>query len=501
LAKLTAVIDFGSNSVRLVIFERTSRFGFKIVHESKSRVRIGEGAYAKSGVLQREPMERAFLSLSGFLSVIKAFKVSKTLAVATSALRDAPNSKDFTSRVQKELGINIKVIDGEKEALFGGIACANLLKFEKGVTIDIGGGSTEFALIESRKVLSNYSLDLGTVRLKELFETNNDLIGAKEFISKELQKLPKEFHQKVLIGIGGSLRALAKVIMLKNKYPLKRIHNYSYQYADEVEFINSLISKSNEELENLGFKKERIDVIRWGILIFCETVKFFSAKEILTSGVGIREGIFLSDVLRNSRSSFPANFNPSLRNILDEFQTGNIQIMKRRYNLSLELFDLLHNFFGISEDFRQIIAYSSKLIEIGVKVDFYGNTKSGFYLILNSFIYQVSHKEALLVATLIRFSKKNGVSNKVFSEFGKELFPDYKTLQQLHSIIYLTRILTSNYSNKKEFSFRLIGGELQIEIYNKALYYMINEKIKNLEVLQVKLTLSNLIESKKNFGV
>jgi exopolyphosphatase/guanosine-5'-triphosphate,3'-diphosphate pyrophosphatase len=495
LAKLTAVIDFGSNSVRLVIFERTSRFGFKIVHESKSRVRIGEGAYAKAGVLQEKPMERAFLSLSGFLSVIKAFKVSKILAIATSALRDAPNKKVFTQRVQKELGINIKIIDGKKEALLGGIACANLLKFDRGVTIDIGGGSTEFALVENRKVLETFSLNLGTVRLKELFEENSDFEGGRKYIQNELKKIPSHFHEKVMIGIGGTLRALARVIMIQRNYPLKRIHNYSYEYQIEQNFINALIQKENWELEELGFKKERLDVIRWGVLIFIETANVFSAKEILTSGVGIREGVFLSDILRNTRGSFPSNFNPSLRNILDEFHTSNIQIMKTRFNLSGKIFEKTKDLFQLDSKFKQIILYTAKLIEIGIKVDFYGNTKSGFYLILNSFIYQITHKETLLIATLIRYSKKNSVSRKIYNEFGSDLLPDYKTVSQLHSIIYLTRVLILDYSKNPDIDFKINNGELFIYIKNNALFYMIQEKIKDLDILKVRLVPTNLLES------
>jgi exopolyphosphatase/guanosine-5'-triphosphate,3'-diphosphate pyrophosphatase len=485
LAKHTAIIDFGSNSVRLVIFERTSRFGFKIVHESKSRVRIGEGAYAKGGVLQEEPMKRALLALSSFKKIISGFKARKTLAIATSAMRDAPNRSIFISKVSKELGIQIKVIDGKKEAFLGGVATANLLKFDKGITIDIGGGSTEFAQIENRRVLETYSLNLGTVRLKELFGEKRDFESAKIYIRAELQKLPT-ISEKNLIGIGGTLRALAKVISSKIEYPIPRIHNFEFDFKRYKQFINSILYLENRELLKLGFKKERLDVIRWGLLILLETAKKLEAEKFITSGVGIREGLFLTDILRNQRNRFPDNFNPSLRNILDEFQLISEQVSKNRFKTSIELFEILKDRFKLSEKDKTILGYASKLSEIGIKVDFYGNSKNGFHLILNSFIYNLTHKESLLVATLVRYGIKEKISQKFFEEY-KSLLPEFATLSSLHAITYISQLLTKDYSNSREFSFKLKNERLLITIFNEPLYYMLEEKFGKLEILDVEL--------------
>lgn len=486
MAKITAVIDFGSNSVRLVIFERTSRFGFKIIHETKSRVRIGEGAYQKGGIIQEEPMRRALLALKSFKSIIEAFKARKTLAVATSALRDAPNRNLFVNRVQKELGINIKVIEGEKEALLGGIATANLLKCERGLTIDIGGGSTEFALIENRKVLQTFSLNLGTVRLKELFDEDLGFENAKRFIRNELEKLPLPISNISLIGIGGTLRALSKIILEKSNYPLERIHGFSYLYKDQKDFIDTILYMSRSELETIGFKRERSDVVRWGILIFKEAIELLKVDRVITSGVGLREGVFLKDILRNMQNRFPENFNPSLRNILDDFGSENEKHSKLSARITSKLFETLQDKFNLSEDDKRVLNYTSKLLEIGVKVDFYGSTKNGFYMVINRLIHGISHEDTILIATLIRFSHKNSLSSKIFNEFGT-LLPDYKRVENLHSIIYLTNILSSNYSNEIEIEFDLQDEVLVIKIFDDALFYSINEKLELLQNIKIEL--------------
>jgi len=489
LAKLTAVIDFGSNSVRLVIFERTSRFGFKIVHESKSRVRIGEGAYLELGVLQQEPMNRAALALSGFNSIIKSFKVRKILAIATSALRDAPNKNIFLNRIKKELGINIKVIDGKTEALLGGIACANLLQLEqKAVTVDIGGGSTEFALIENRKVINTYSLNLGTVRLKELFE-NSNITEAKSYINVELAKLPLVLYSDLLIGIGGTIRALSKVIQKKEKYPLKRIHGFKYSYQTHKLFFDAVTKMDRENLLKMNFKPERVDVIPWGVLIFNQIINLFQANNIITSGVGIREGLFLKDNLRNMQSRYPDNFNPSIRNILDDFEISNI-VGKIQFRVANILFNTLENYFQISK-YKNTIANISKLIEIGVKIHFYGNSKNGFQMILDRFIYGISHEESLLIATVIRFSGKNRISEKIYDEFGL-LLPTSKDLKSIHSIIYLTKILTLNYSKTINFNLEFLENRLIIRVFDDTLFYMINEKLGTLENLDIQVLQSSI---------
>jgi len=198
-----------------VIYKKTSRLGFYKLHREKQKIKIGEGSYEKGGVLQEAPRKRAFEALKDFAHIIRAYKCQKTLCVATSALRDAPNKKEFIKKVSRELGINIKVIDGEKEAHFGAISAINLLPKEKEfTTIDIGGGSTEFAKVKDGKVLKTASLQLGHVRLFEKFTTNEEKTA---YIMSELEKLDDEFKSKVVVTIGGTAREIAKYIQKKTR--------------------------------------------------------------------------------------------------------------------------------------------------------------------------------------------------------------------------------------------------------------------------------------------
>ena len=218
MSKVTTIIDIGSNSMRMVVLQKSSRFSFSLINETKSKVKISEGCYENNGNLQDIPMQRAYESLKSFLNISHSLKSRKIICVATSALRDAPNSNVFISKIRKDLGLNIKVIDGEKEAYYGGVAASNLLHDDNFVTVDIGGGSTEFCFVKNGKIEKSISLNIGTVRIKELYFNKDDMAGAKKVILDDLKKI-FELDIKIpskVVGIGGSIRALSKIIMTKN---------------------------------------------------------------------------------------------------------------------------------------------------------------------------------------------------------------------------------------------------------------------------------------------
>ena len=447
MAKVTAVIDIGSNSARMAVFKKTSRFGFYLLREEKSKVRISEGAYEHNGELQDFAIKRALNALKEFLLIAKSLKTRKILCVATSAVRDAPNKAEFINLVKKELRINIKVIDGDKEAYFGGVAAANLLYEKNGVTIDIGGGSTEFALIKKRKIEKTISLKLGTVRLKELFFDKGDIEGAREYIKNELNKLGNIFNHKTIFGIGGSIRALSKVIMKKIEYPLDILHGFTYEFDEHKNFLEKILKMSDEELLKIGVKPERLDVIRPGTLIFIEAIKYLKGKKIITSGVGVREGVFLTDLLRNHNHRFPENFNPSVRTIIDVYQIDR-KIASYETKIALKVFDLLKDEFKLSEKYKMHLTYAIKLSRAGELVDFYEAHKHTDYILLNSLHYGFRHCDRLLISKIIRFHKRKKIKKREIEKF-KCLLPKKEIVEKLCNIFWVAKLVNSNLSMPK----------------------------------------------------
>jgi exopolyphosphatase/guanosine-5'-triphosphate,3'-diphosphate pyrophosphatase len=488
MSKVTTIIDIGSNSMRMVVLQKSSRFSFSLINETKSRVKISEGCYENNGNLQDIPMQRAYESLKSFLNISHALKSRKIICVATSALRDAPNSKVFISRVQKELGLNIKVIEGEKEAYYGGVAALNLLHDNTFITMDIGGGSTEFSFIRDGKIEKSISLNIGTVRIKELFFNKDDIEGAKKNILDNLKKIFElgiEIPKKV-VGIGGSIRAFSKIVMAKNDYPLDILHGYTYNVKDEVSLFNKIINaRNNDDLKSVGVKKDRFDTIKEGTFIFKTILDELNIKEVVTSGVGVREGVYLTDLLRNSNHKFPENFNVSVRSLLDRFQIDEKQSAYLGSNAG-KIFDVLKPMHNLDDKFRTLLVIASKLHSIGSTLNFYKSNDNAFDFILNGLNYDFLHTSRVVVAHTIKFSKKSLPSKSDILKY-QELLPSLEVMQWMSFMISLNIAINQDLSRPK-VEYVLNNNTLEIDLSNKSFLIQSNiDKLESPEDLIIKI--------------
>jgi len=476
MAKRVSVIDIGSNSIRMVIYERTSRFAFHLLYESKSKVRLSQNIYQNNATLQKEPMKRTIDALGDFLSISKSFNVRKTLCVATSALRDAPNKKEFLLEVRSKLKLNIKIIDGNKEAYYGAIACANLLPKQKNaLSIDIGGGSSEFSLIDENNVSNTLSLKLGTIRLKELYFDRGDIDGATQYIDSQLSSL-NDISPQTLIGIGGTFRAVSRAIMTTTEYPLNKIHAFECLPKDFIAYIDLILKADEKKLKALGIKKNRFDIIKPGVLILQRLLKKLSFKKIITSGVGVREGVYLGDLLRNSKDKLPHNYNTSVRYIIDS-NINNTNYSNNLSKISKNLFDLTHEFLGLDKSYRYELTIAAKLYPSGSNIHFYSKNRHTYYLIKSALEYGFTHSQIMLIATLTRYAKNKLPSKKHIKKY-ENLLPTTDVINALSYLISLSIALLSHKPRNIDFSLDFKDGKLKIQSKNKL--YLCKETVKKI---------------------
>jgi exopolyphosphatase/guanosine-5'-triphosphate,3'-diphosphate pyrophosphatase len=491
MPKRTAVIDIGSNSARLVIFQRSSRFGFHLICEQKSKVRIGEGAYLNGGYLQQIAIQRAYLALQSFMQTIKRYSVKKTICVATSALRDAPNSRQFIEMIREKLKLSIKIIDGNEEARLGAIATTNLLPIKDAITIDIGGGSCDLALIRGGHIVQTHSINVGTVRIKELFfddsSASNPMKKAREYIAKEFLSLPSSFRGDIVVGIGGTARTLSRGVMKRHSYPLNKLHAFSYSSSDEMEYFEEIIDSSHSKLSNLHIKKGRYDTIKEGALIFVEIIKLIGAKEVMSSSVGVREGIFLKDLLRNNNYKFPSTLNPSIKSILDRFDrlTPKASKASHRIEIASSLYDIYSREFGLDRRYQDSLNQALKLSNIGKILTIYSAKKHAFYISMEELNFGFRHEEMILVSTLLH-KQGNSLLNKSLFESYKSLLPPKEQLKILNFIFAMTILLHEN-SNSADIRFEY--SERVLTIISDQSLYLAKEGINSLD----RLYLSSII--------
>jgi exopolyphosphatase/guanosine-5'-triphosphate,3'-diphosphate pyrophosphatase len=478
VAKRTAIIDIGSNSISLVIYEKSSRYAFHLIEKLRSKVRIGEGAYEHNGELSDEAMQKAYDTLDDYLSVINSLKCKKILAVATSALRDAPNRKVFLSKVRKGLKLGIKIIDGEKEAYLGAVAALNLLpEIEDAVTVDIGGGSTELALIKNGKIVENISLNIGTVRLKELFfDKKKDFSEVSTFINEVLKELPDTFYSQKVIGIGGTIRALSYSILRDNNYPLDSLHAYEYEYKENKDFIEQISKSEILKLKDTSISKSRYDTIREGSTIFFILCEKLGAKKIITSKVGVREGVYLSDILRGSNHKFPHNFNVSIKSLVDRFAIYNKNISYVQ-KVSMKIYVETCHIFDKEEEYKELLNMASRLLLITRRLNIYSNSDMSFGFLVENLNFALSHKEKILISLILKYAHQKSINEKEIKRFRK-LLPEVEVIEWLSFILSLTICINKN---KKIQNIDINYKDKVLSLKSETKMFLCSECIKKLK--------------------
>lgn len=470
MAKKTAIIDLGSNGIRMAIYEKTSRYGFYILNEQKVKFRLAQGAYEQDNILLEKQIKKAYEIIKYFKNQALNFKCNKIYCIGTSALRDAVNKDELVNLLKKDLKLNIKTISGEEEAYLSGFGAINLLPKleERAICLDIGGGSVELCLCENQKIIKTFSLDLGTVRLKDLFKDKFNKL--EKHIDAYLDKIPQDFKASTLITIGGSLRAISNAIMEKNNYPLNQVHAFSYQANDEIDFIDKIINCKNQELSSLGIKKERHDTIKMGALVFYKIIKKLQIKNIITSGAGVREGVFLKDLFKHHKG-FPVNFNPSLKSLEDRLVKFKSSSLVSNVN---KLFNVLEDIHYVDKKYQKHLNYAARLIESGLLLSFYSNHKHSAYCILSGLNFCIKHEDKALIATIIeQHGKKINYENLKLNK----LLPDENTISWLNFILAFCNTLNKGKENEL-CNFTYKNKTLYIE--KKTNNFIIQEAIKKI---------------------
>tara|TARA_Y100001978_G_scaffold186638_1_gene186545 strand:+ start:182 stop:1087 length:906 start_codon:yes stop_codon:yes gene_type:complete len=294
----TAIIDLGTNTFNLLIVE-----GKTTLFKTKIAVKLGEGGIT-NGYIAEAPFQRGFEALKKHLQTIEAYQVDRTLAFATSAIRSASNGADFVAEVKTELGLQIEVIDGDKEAelIYLGVQQAFNLGDGNKLIMDIGGGSTEFIICNKKEIFWKQSFQLGAARLLEHFQpqdpiTSTEVKSIEGYLEETLtplwtalQKLPCD----TLVGSSGSFDTLADVIVHQFYKPsiLKGKTNYDFKLSD-YHWLHEYFLKSNleERLNTPGMIPMRADMIVISTIFINYLLKRQQMQAMKLSTYALKEGV------------------------------------------------------------------------------------------------------------------------------------------------------------------------------------------------------------------
>ena len=279
-----AAIDIGSNAVRLLIMSVSPQDpteAYSKLLMIRFPLRLGQESFV-SGKIPDEKAKQRIRLMKAFKHLIKAYDVEEYRACATSAMRDAKNSKDIVKEIMKETGLEIEVIDGQEEStiIYESHFADSLNKKLNYIYVDVGGGSTEITLIVEGEMIQSKSYDIGTVRL-----LNNKVDESEyEILRNDLSEIKSKYVISDIIGSGGNI---IKLSTLANP---KKSENLTLQ---KLENISGILNKFTvpELMEKFNLRADRADVITHAASIYIEVAKGIGVESFIVPRIGLSDGI------------------------------------------------------------------------------------------------------------------------------------------------------------------------------------------------------------------
>ncbi len=283
-----AVVDIGSNSVRLVVFDVSQRIPQPVFNE-KVLCGLGRGV-GRDGQLDDESMEATLATLTRFKGLAHSMDVTELDLLATAAVRDAANGEDFVDRVKEHCGLDVQVLSGREEARLSAQGVLAGFPFAEGLMGDLGGGSLELVVLEDGQAVDGITLPFGPLRLiggsKSPNEVRDDVAEALGRHKRIASLTDQPFY-----CVGGGWRALARIGMEQSRYPLHMIHGFRLGRDEALELATLVRVMSKRSLARLNsVSKRRLETLPYAALVFECVLEALSTPDIVFSALGLREG-------------------------------------------------------------------------------------------------------------------------------------------------------------------------------------------------------------------
>lgn len=435
-----SVIDLGSNSVKMVNYNVDSNDSYKPYHQESVRVKLAEGLV--DGVILDSHIGNTIETLKFFRNVIDFEQIDYVMAVATSAVRDASNQDLFVESIRRETGFDFKILSEREEALYSFAGAIRSLNLPSAVFFDLGGGSLEIVSSKNFEIQKISSLPLGTLRLTQQFSTDSgysekDISGMRSYVSGHLPAMESlglsGADDPVLVGVGGTLRTIAKYDQQTTQYPLAKLHNYSMPYGSLKSISQDFLSKTPQELakiESVG--NGSAYTVQAGSLVISELVKKLGFQSLVVSAQGLREGTLSLSL------QFPEDF--ATHGIGAEHVQDLIHLSCQPDDVSEYVEDLVRLLFSMDliTD-RERILLAQAVVQID-KLSSFRDVDNVLYAILDD-DSTLSHREQLVVALSLVYSKKKRKAESLISRFeGILMQPDKKAIKKISSVVSLCDI-------------------------------------------------------------
>jgi len=398
------VIDVGSNTARFVVFATSPVGAVRATYEEKEVPRLGAGT-GPDGQLSDEAIRQGTAAVRRFAKLVRSLDVPRTLAVATSAVRDAPNGGEFVRAVERSSGLLLRILSGAEEARYGYLGVASAWELDDDIVLDMGGGSLQIAEVRRGELHTTVSLPLGALRLSERFFEHDppkkrEMDELRDHVRRALGTVFETFGERAhrLFGIGGTVRSLARAAIEFRSWPIGRVHGYPLWDYD-IEALGELLGEMPSEKRRAvpGIGSDRADVVLAGVVVFQELLRAAKADHIVVSGTGIREGIALEAV--GAKLPAPAA-TLAERSVTAASESFPFRLDHGRAvtSTALDLFAVLAGRFKWGRGEELALRVAGWMHDSGTAIDLWRHAHHSSYLIRNYPLMGLDQRETLLAS-------------------------------------------------------------------------------------------------------
>jgi exopolyphosphatase/guanosine-5'-triphosphate,3'-diphosphate pyrophosphatase len=430
-----SIIDIGSNSIRLVIYEGLARSPTVLFNE-KMLAGLGRGIVS-TGRLDPEAVTRSMEEFRRFRSLSGQAGADRMYVLATAAAREAVNGPDFIHRAEEVLGTEIRVLSGRQEAYYSALGIICGFHPANGIAGDLGGGSLELVDVAGETVGDGITLPLGGLRLQDM--AKNSLVQAQKIAREELgkAKLLKAGKGQLLYAVGGTWRNLARLHMEMTNYPLDVMHHYQLDVEAVAPFLRQVAKGDVEKVKGIeGVSKNRRSLLPYGAVVMQEIIAAMQPSRIVVSALGVREGFLYSLLEEEARKADP------LISAAEELARLRSRSLTHAHELA-EWSGKAFRTFGIdeTEDEARYRQAACLLADIGWRAHPEYRGKQSLNIIAHAAFIGVDHPGRAFLALATAYRHDGIFNDSVSSEIKALATPRYleraRTLAALMRVVYL----------------------------------------------------------------
>ena len=427
------MIDLGYNSLKLVNYEVRRDKSFVAYGQQSVLAKVGEGL-DQTGFLGDKPIRRTIKALKQFRAIVDLEHSNHVLPVATSAVREAGNREQFLKQAYQETGFNFKVLSEKEEAVYAFEGAKSATSVQAGLFFDLGGGSLEMVIYSRPSIRRILSVPLGGLRLTDLYAKPNGSYTKKNYArmrKRILELLPEKKHLPTsksldLVGVGGSVRALARYDQMRREYPLNKLHNYSMK-RNAVESVHLALRRMSTRTlrKNPAIGQERSQSIIAGSLVVDLLMEKIGFRKLIVSTHGLRDGVL---------SAFLESPNSYREGLVDRDLTREVTQTHMKASAQEKLAKSLLSHKNLTR--REYAILSEALDHVLPDLPIY-NPETLFYIVLEADSV-LPHQDQLIMALSV--ARANGMRRTEWAQTSYKRLLDKKSMEMVKKISVLIQL-------------------------------------------------------------